>query len=225
MARRIALVLVALAALAGTASAAATKKGDPQKRHNPTDQAWAERIRVQRADLGAGDWRVEPPSGDDLMQGGPKRCKDPDLSDLVETGSAEEPDFSRNGSLVTSGSIVFQSAAQMRTAFARLARTPFQDCLLLGVKLGASASGARVRVLSASSIKASRLAPMVRAGRVDLVVSGAAASVRGHITYHLLARGRASVVMVIASFGRPATPISPSLERHLVTIVAQRLKR
>src|SRR4051812_30028281 len=91
MARRpsLLLVLALFAVLAGSATAAATKAGDPQKRHNAADQSWAERMRIQRSDLGAGDWRVEQHSDDD--SGLPKQCKDPNLSDLVETGSAEKP--------------------------------------------------------------------------------------------------------------------------------------
>ena len=61
---RLCLGLLVVAVLAGTASAAATKQGDPQKRHNAADQAWAQRLHIQRSDLGPGDWRVEADSGD-----------------------------------------------------------------------------------------------------------------------------------------------------------------
>jgi hypothetical protein len=223
MARRFVIALLTLAALAGTASAAVTKAGDPKKRHNAADQAWAERMRIQRDDLGAGDWRVEPPDPDN-DRGAPKVCKDPNMSDLVETGSSEEPNFSRNNSFVSSSSVVFQTAAQLRTAYGRLARAPLNECLTWAFKQGAAASGARVRVSSFRSIRVSHLAPLGKAARVDLVVSGPAASIRGHISYYLLARGRASVLLMIASFGRPATPISASLERQLTTVVGQRLR-
>lgn len=223
MARRVLLVLLALAAFAGTASAAATKAGDPKKRHTAADQAWAERIRVQRDDLGAGDWRVEPRDPDN-ERGSPKVCRDPNMSDLIETGSAEEPNWSRNNSFVSSASFVLQTAAQMRTAYGRLARAPLNECLTWAFKQGAALSGARVRVSSFRSLRVSHLAPMGRAARVDLVVSGPAASIRGHISYYLLARGRATVLLSVASFGRPATPISAALERRLATTVATRLK-
>ena len=223
MARRSVLVLVAFALLVGTATAAATKAGDPQKRHNAADQEWAERMRIQRSDLGPGDWRVEPHSDSD--RGAPKQCKDPNLSDLVETGSAEEPDFSRNGSFVSSGSIVFQTEAQMRTAFTRIARAPFNDCLIWAFKQGASGSGTRIRVTSSGSIRTGKLAPMSRTGRVDLVLTTQGVSVKGHFSYYLLARGRASVILVFASFERPLTPIPASLERRLASAVAARLKR
>jgi hypothetical protein len=223
MARRPLFALVTFALLAGTATAAATKAGDPQKRHNAADQAWAERMRIQRSDLGAGDWRVEPHSDDD--RAAPKQCKDPNLSDLVETGSAEEPDFSRNGSFVSSGSIVFQTEAQMRTAFARITRAPFNDCLIWAFKKGASGSGTRVRVTSSGPIRTGRLAPLSKAGRVDLVVTAQGVAVKGHFSYYLLARGRASVILVFASFEKPLTPIPAALERRLAATVATRLKR
>lgn len=223
MARRSVLILVALALLAGSATAAATKAGDPQKRHNAVDQAWAERMRVQRSDLGAGDWRVEPHNDDD--RGAPRRCKDPNLSDLVETGSADEPDFSRNGSFVSSGSIVFQTTAQMRTAFSRIARAPFNDCLIWAFKQGASGSGTRIRVTSSGPIRTGKLAPMSKTGRVDLVLTAQGVAVKGHFSYYLLARGRASVILVFASFEKPLAPIPASLERRLAAAVATRLKR
>jgi hypothetical protein len=220
---RLGLVLLVVAALAGTASAAGRKEGDPQKRHNPTDQAWAEAIRVQRSDLGSGDWRVEETSDDD--RGAPKACKDPDLSDLVETGSAEEPDWSRNGSFVGSGSVVFQADRQMTTAWNRLVRTPFTDCLIWAFKKGAAGSGVRVRIVSRGPVRIAKLAPRFKTGRVTIVVSGPAATLKGRFSYYLAARGRASVILVVASFGKPLTPISESLERRLATLVTGRLKR
>jgi len=223
MARRFVLAVALLAVLASTASAAATKAGDPKKRHNAADQAWAERIRVQRDDLGAGDWRVEP-RDPDAERNTPKVCRDPDMSDLVETGSAEEPNFSRNSSFVMSSSGVLQTAAQMRTAYRRLARAPLSECIAWAFRKGVESAGGRVRVSSFRMLPTARLAPLGRTARVDLVISGSSASIRGHISYYLLARGRASVLLVIASFGRPATPVSASLERHLTTAVAQRLK-
>ncbi len=221
---RLGLVLLAVVSLVGTASAAGSKAGDPQKRHNPADQAWAEAIRVQRSDLGPGDWRVEPPNEVDAP-GGPKACKDPDLSDLVESGSAEEPDFFRNGSFVASGSIVFQSDRQLTAAWNRIARTPFTDCLIWAFKQGAAGSGVRIRIASTGPVRIGKLAPRFKTGRVDVVLSAQSATLKGHFSYYLAARGRASVILMIASFDRPLTPVSAKLERRLATLVANRLKR
>jgi hypothetical protein len=220
---RLGLVLLVVAALAGTASAAGTKAGDPQKRHNAADQAWAKAMRVQRSDLGAGDWRVEPSNDDD--RGAPKACKDPDLSDLVETGSAEEPDFSRDGSFVGSGSIVFQTERQLTTAWNRLSRAPFTECLIWAFKQGAAGSGVRVRIVSTGPVRIAKLAPRYKTGRVNVVISGPAATLKGRFSYYLAAKGRASVILMVISFGKPLTPISESLERRLATLVAKRLNR
>ena len=220
---RLGLLLLVLAALAGTASAASREAGDPQKRHNAADQAWAKAIRVQRSDLGSGDWRVEESSDDD--RGAPKACKDPDLSDLVETGSAEEPDFSRNGSFVGSGSIVFQTEPQMTSAWNRMARMPFTDCLIWGFKQGAAGSGMRIRIVSSGPVRIAKLAPRFKTGRVNVVISGPGVTLKGRFSYYFAARGRASVILLVASFGKPLTPISESLERRLATRVTGRLKR
>jgi hypothetical protein len=220
---RLGLVLLVVTALAGTASAAGTKAGDPQKRHNAADQAWAKAMRVQRSDLGAGDWRVEQLNDDD--RGAPKACKDPDLSDLVETGSAEEPDFSRDGSVVGPGSIVFQTERQLTTAWNRLSRAPFKECLIWAFKQGAAGSGVRVRIVSSGPVRIAKLAPRYKTGRVNVVISGPAATLKGRFTYYLAAKGRASVVLMVISFSKPLTPISESLERRLATLVAERLNR
>ena len=91
MIRRLVVLLVSSCLIAGTAGAATRKPTDPQKRINPADQAWAAAIRIHRDDLGGGDWRVEQSQSNVAA---PQGCKDPDLSDLVETGDAENPDFS-----------------------------------------------------------------------------------------------------------------------------------
>ena len=220
---RLGLVLLVVVALAGSAYAAPTEAGDPKKRHNPVDQAWAEAMRVQRSDLGPGDWRVEASNDDD--RGAPKQCKDPDLSDLVETGSAEEPDFSRNGSFVGSGSIVFQNVRQMNTAWKRLGRIPFSQCLAWAFRKGAAGSGVQLRIVSAGPIRIPKLAPLFKAARVSVVVTGQAATLKGRLSYYLAAKGRASVMLIVMSFGKPLTPISESLERRLATVVAERLNR
>src|ERR687896_2476666 len=103
MVGRLGLVLLAALALAATATAARKDPRDPQKRFNAQDQAWAKAIRIQRNDLGAGDWRVEPATDKNDDRKAPAGCKNPNLSDLVLTGEADNPDFSLNGSFVGPG--------------------------------------------------------------------------------------------------------------------------
>jgi hypothetical protein len=220
---RLGLVLLAVVSFAGTAFAGGSKAGDPQKRHNPADQVWAQAIRPQRADLGPGDWRVE--SGNDDDSRAPKACRDPNLSDLVETGSSEDPDWSRNGSFIGSSAVVFMNERQSTTAWNRLARKDINECLLVAFKSGLAGSGARLRIASSGPIAMPKLAPHFKAGRIRLVVSGPGATIKGRMSYYLAARGRATVLLMVASFDRPMQPISEALERRVANLVAKRLER
>jgi hypothetical protein len=222
MLRPLVVLLVSSCLIAGTAGAAIRKPTDPQKRLNPADQAWAATIRIHRGDLGSGDWRVEQ-SQDNVAA--PQGCQDPDLSDLVETGEAENPDFSRNGSFVGSGAAVFLTTKQATAAFQRVARQSFNRCMISAFKQGLAGSGARLRILSSGSIAMKSPAPHFVSGRVRFSVSGPAATITGRISFYFLARGRATAMLFVASIGRPMQPISASLESRLASLVAARLHR
>jgi hypothetical protein len=222
MIRRLVVLLVSSCLIAGTAGAATRKPTDPQKRLNPADQAWAAAIRIHRGDLGRGDWRVEQ-SQDNVAA--PQGCQDPDLSDLVETGEAENPDFSRNGSFVGSGAAVFLTTKQATAAFQRVARQSFNRCMISAFKQGLAGSGARLRIISSGSIAMKSPAPHFVSGRVRFSVSGPAATITGRISFYFLARGRATAMLFVASIGRPMQPISASLESRMASLVAARLHR
>lgn len=223
---RLGLMLLVLLALAvsSSASAAGRDPRDPQKRHNPADQAWATKIRVQHADLGAGDWRVEESIRDGDDPDAPKACRNPDLSDLIETGSAETPDFSRNGSVVGSGATVFLNERQATKAWSLAALQPLTQCLAAAFQNGLAGTGARLKIVSNAPIAMPKLAPHFKAGRIHLEISGPARTIKGRLSFYLLARGRACGMLMIMSFDRPMQPISQALERRLVTLVAQRLQ-
>jgi hypothetical protein len=222
MIRRLVVLLVSSCLIAGTAGAATRKPTDPQKRLNPADQAWAAAIRIHRGDLGGGDWRLEQ-SQDNVAA--PQGCQDPNLSDLVETGEAENPDFSRNGSFVGSGAAVFLTTKQASAAFQRVARQSFNRCMISAFKQGLAGSGARLRILSSGSIAMKSPAPHFVSGRVRFSVSGPAATITGRISFYFFARGRATAMLFVASIGRPMQPISASLESRLAGLVAARLHR
>jgi hypothetical protein len=221
--RRLVTVFLLSFLVAGTATAAARKPTDPQKRINPADQAWAAAIRIHRGDLGSGDWRVE--QSPDSSVAAPQGCKDPDLSDLVETGEAENPDFSRNGSFVGSGAAIFLTAKHATAAFQRVARQSFSRCMASAFKQGLGSSGARLRILSSGPIPMRSPAPHYVSGRVRFSVSGPAATITGQISFYFFARGRAIGMLLVASIGKPLQPIPASLERRLAGLVASRLKR
>lgn len=219
MVGRLTVIALAACVLAGSALASTT---DPKKRHNAADQAWAAQIRIQRDDLGAGDWRVEPKNSD---AGAPQGCKNPNLSDLVETGEAENPDFSRNGSFVGSGASIFLTEAQATKAFRRITAQRFTSCLAAGFKKAMSGSGVRLTILSSGPLAFGKPTDHFAAGRVRLRVSGPAATVDGRITYYVYAQGRATALLMVSSFGKPLSPISPALERRLAQLVAARMHR
>ncbi len=223
MTGRLGLLLAAACALAGTASAAGSDPREPQKRHNPADQAWARAIRIQRADLGAGDWRLEHSSGNDSKA--PQDCKNPDLSDLVETGGSDDPDWSRGGGFVGTSVSVFVNPRQATAAWNRLAHQPTTRCLADALKQGMAGSGLRVRIASNGSLPLPKLAPHFASGRVRLILSSSRATIKGRLSYYLYARGRATAMLMVASFDRPLQPISATLERHLADLVAERLSR
>ena len=222
MIRRLVVLLVSSCLIAGTAGAATRKPTDPQKRINPADQAWAAAIRIHRNDLGGGDWRVEQSQNNVAA---PQGCKDPDLSDLVETGDAENPDFSRHGSFVGSGAAVFLTTKQATAAFERVARQSFNRCMISAFKQGMAGSGARLRILSSGSIAMKSPAPHFVSGRVRFSVSGPAATIAGRITFYFFARGRATAMLFVSSIGKPLQPIPAALESRLVGLVAGRLHR
>jgi hypothetical protein len=220
---RLAFLLAAACVLAGTAAAAGSSPRDPQKRHNPADQAWARAIRVQRDDLGSGDWRLEHSSKDDSKA--PQECKNPNLSDLVETGGAEDPDWSRNGSFIGSGASVFVNASQATAAWNRVAQQPLTQCFADALRQGMAGSGLRLRIESSGPLALPKLAPHFQAGRVQLSLSTSRMTVKGRLSYYLYARDRATAMLMVASFDRPLQPISAGLERRLAELVAKRLSR
>ena len=220
--RRLAVLLVSSCLIAGTATAATRKPTDPQKRPNPADQAWAAAIRIHRNDLGGGDWRVEQ-SQDNVAA--PRGCKEPDLSDLIETGEAGNPDFSRNGSFVGSGAAIFKTMKQATAAFQRVARQSFNRCMISAFKQGLASSGASLRILSSGPIAIKSPSPHFVSGRVKFSVSGPAATIAGRISFYFFARGRATAMLFVASIGKPLQPIPAALESRLAALVARRLSR
>jgi len=122
-------LLLAPAALSGS-----SKRGDnPTVRIDPSDQAWATQSLLRSSDLGFG-WHGGPTKPTKLA--GPA-CPgfDPKVSDLVVTGHAnaifQNP---RAGGQVALDTQVLQSAANVRTDFARTIQPELADCLAYQLK-------------------------------------------------------------------------------------------
>ena len=225
MARRLGLLLAALVALGAASAALAGDPRDPQHRFNPGDQAWAHKIILGHDDLGPGDWRVAQldSQGD---ADAPSYCKNPNFSDLVLTGEAKNPDFSRQDSFEDSDGEVWANEHDAIAAFNRLKAYPFDRCFKVAMQQEfASGSGIKFTVLSSGPLKLAKLAPRQLTYGLQFRMTVGARKIDGRIDIYAFSRGRADGSVMVASLGAPARPIPLSLERKLATLVAQRLKR
>jgi hypothetical protein len=225
MARRVGLIVVALAACAAASAAFAANGKEPQHRFNDADQSWAHRIIVQHGDLGAGDWRVQ-----DLDSQGdanaPSYCKDPNLSDLTLTGQAKNPDFGREDSFEDSDGEVWATEKDAIAAFKRVKAFPYDRCFKVAMAQEfAQGSGVKFSVLSSGPLKIGKLAPRQLTYGLKFRMGVGTRTINGRIDIYAFGRGRADGSVMVASLGAPARPIPLSLERKLATLVAQRLKR
>jgi hypothetical protein len=225
MARRLGLILAALAALAAASVAFAGDPREPQHRFNDADQAWAHRIILSHDDLGAGDWRVEQldNQGD---ANAPSYCKNPNLSDLVLTGQAKNPDFSREASFEDSDGEVWATEHDAIAAFNRLKAYPFDRCFKVAMAQEfAKGSGVKFTALGSGPIAMAKLAPRQLTFGLKFRVTAGGRNINGRIDIYAFSRGRADGSVMVASLGAPARPIPLSLERRLAKLIAQRLKR
>jgi hypothetical protein len=225
MARRLGLITVCVAALAAASAASAGDAREPQHHFNTADQAWAQRIIVQRGDLGAGDWRVQQidSQGDG---GAPSYCKNPNLSDLVLAGQAKNPDFGREDSLEDSDGEVWATERDALAAWSRARVYPFARCFKAAMEQQfAQGSGVKFSVLSSGPLPIGKLAPRQLTYGMKFRVLVGSRKIDGRLDVYIFSRGRADGSVMVASVGAPARPIPLSLERKLATRVAQRLKR
>ena len=222
---RLGLVLLALLSLTGTR----VRSRERRRSSGP-----AEALQRTRPVLGSfdasqpgrprqGDWRVEQSPTDD--SGAPAGCKNPNLSDLVITGEAENPDWSRNGSFVGSGAEVWSNERQAAIAWKRNTSMPLARCIASSIlrQVGQDPR-LKVTVQAKGHIKLPNLAPRLYSYGMRFRISGPGATLNGRIGFYAFGRGRADSTLLVISFSAPLTPISPAVERHLATLVANRLK-
>lgn len=225
MARRAGLIVAVLTALAAASAAFAGDPREPQHRFNESDQAWAHRIIVQHGDLGPGDWRVQQldNQGD---ANAPSYCKNPNLSDLVLTGQAKNPDFSREDSFEDSDGEVWATERDAIAAYKRLRAYPFDRCFRAAMQQEfANGSGIKFSVLASGPLSFPKLAPRQLTYGLKFRMDVGTRKIDGRIDIYAFSRGRADGSVMVASLGQPARPIPISLERKLATAVASRLKR
>ena len=215
MGRLAAGVVVLALATAGSALAAG---GQPQKRHTPADMAKARSIVLRPADVGAG-WTSKPSTSG----GGTPRCKNfqPDQSDLVETGTADSPDFSKGGGsrYLSSSAGVFKTAAQAQASWNRVVKPGLLTCLQSLFEQGASSGGTTTKVTGTGVLSLPKLAARTAGYRLFFVASNASVSLKGAVDVVLLGHGRIDSVLLYVAFGTP----SQALERRLAGIIASRI--
>jgi len=213
------LVVAAFLALLLAGTAWARNPHDPQKRFTAADQAWARSLLVTARDLTGGGWKSHRSSSGD----GTCNSFNPNESDLVETAERESPEFDRNGSFVGSIAAVFKTSTHAQAAWNREIKPQILDCLAEALSQGSS-SQAQVWITSQGRLRVQHLAPRSAGFRVRLAFS--VQGVRFGADLHLVAygRGRANVMLMTLSCGRPLSPLPPGLERTLTQRLAQRLR-
>lgn len=225
MARRAGLIVAALAVLAAASAAFASDPRDPQHRFNAADQAWAHRIIVQHGDLGPGDWRVAQLDGQSDANA-PSYCKNPNLSSLVLTGEAKNPDYSREASFEDSDGEVWATEHDAVAAYKLMQSYPFDRCFRVAMQQEfASGAGIKFTVLGSGRLAFPTLAPRQLTYGMKFRMTAGARTIAGRIDIYVFSRGRADGSVMVASIGAPAHPIPLSLEQRLARLVASRLKR
>jgi hypothetical protein len=209
------LALAGILALVCAGAALAAGK-DPQKRHVAADMAKARSVVLHAADLGAG-WKSAPSNSNESSP----RCAsyDPDESDLVETGTADSPQFELSTRYVLSSAALYKTAAQAQASWNRVTKPGLLPCLASVFGKGAQASGVRTRVLSSGAIAFPKLALRTAAYRIAFVATTSGLQLHGSVDLILLGKGRVDSVMISVAFGTP--PLAD--ETRLARLVARRL--
>ena len=206
------VVVVAVCALAWTASASGDHL-DPQKRFRAVDLKRASAMLVRKTDLGPG-YAVERTSGLEPHL----TCRALDESDLVLTGYAKSPYWSRALQIVRSTAAIFRTSADARASARRSASREGMNCLRDEFRNEFARQGDPVRVTI-------RRLPVPRIGDASfahrVVLSGAAAgSPSVYLDLIVIRHGRAQVGLLFAGV---LTPPERATELALGRTVATRM--
>ena len=221
------LAAVGLLAFTGLASAAAT---DPQFDPVPADIAWAGSIVLTTTDVGPG-WTAQPDtgvSGSDESNFCPEATTD--YSDLVVTGGADSPDFTRGASDVSSSALVWKTAEQAQAAWDRTnAMLPVIDNCIVALLATLSSKQLKIVVTANGPMPFPAVAPRTAAYRVKLLfkttkrVKGKLrkTSSPASIDAVLLGTGRTMTLVFLNAFNRK--PFTPAYEQSLAAAMAARM--
>jgi hypothetical protein len=213
--RRAAFGAVAVAAVvAGTALAA---QGDPQKQFTKAGQARAHAAALRLSDVGPG-WKAGPTKN--RGESSP-RCStyNPDQSDLIEIGDYDSPDFSRpDGTLVSSSTGVFKTAAMARTGYARVAVPALPRCFAELFKKGITKPSSAT-IFFAGPLDFPKFGDRSNAYRITSSVKTPAGQVRATIDLVVFNRGQIDIAIIYLGINQA---LPASLEQALVAKIAGR---
>lgn len=213
-----ALAVVAAGLVLAGAAAAATSS-EPKKDIIPAVQAKAKAINVKLSDLPKALW-TQKPAGN---SGNTPRCSyyNPKQSDLTENGDASSPQFTLpSASYISSNTSIFESAAQGRTAYARVIQPKLPLCLAQLFKKGAG-TRAKVTILSATARSFPNVAERTNAYRIAATITVSGTQLKTVADFVVFNRGKVDTVMFFIGIGGS---FNDSLERSIAVKVATRAK-
>ena len=210
---RTAVVVALVASTLAWAAVASADHLDPQNRFRTADQKRAASMLARKTDLGLG-YAAERTSGLEPHV----TCRALDESDLVLTGYAKSPYWSREYQVVGSTAAIYRTSADARTSWERGASTAGMNCLRDEFRSEFARQGEAVRVtirrLSFPRIGGARFAHR-------LVLSGAAAgSPSVYIDLVVIRQGRGQVGLLFAGV---LAPPQRTMEVSLARVVAARM--
>lgn len=210
--RTAAVVVLAVCTLAWAAGASADHL-DPQNHFRTADQKRAASMLARKTDLGAG-YAVERTSGLEPHLA----CRALDESDLVLTGHAKSPYWSREYKIVGSTAAVYRTRADARASWERGASTAGMTCLRDEFRSEFARQGEALQV-TIRRLAFSRIGGASFAHR--LVLSGAAAgSPSLFVDLVVIRQGRAQAGLLFAGV---LVPPERTTEVSLARVVAARM--
>ncbi len=214
---RLSAAIVLSLLIAGAAAAATT--GQPKKVIIPAVQAKAKAINIQLSDLPkAAGFKAKPASPDT----GTPKCSfyNPDQSDLTENGDATSPEFTLStNSFVSSNTSIFKTAAQGRTAYARVVQPKLPKCLAEVFRKGALPT--KVTIVSSKEVAFSKLAERSNAYRIVAYVMSGTVKVNIYLDVVVMNRGKVDSVIFFAGI---LQAFGSSFEQTVAGRVAARTK-
>ena len=223
--RRLLVTVVAALAFCATAAAA----GEPQYRPADADQSWADSIVLNVKDF-SGLWKSSGSGGRIASTGfESSSCSLPDESDLVVTGGAYSPNFTRyDAAVVSSGAVVWQTPEHAQADWDRNLQPAMMGCLAAELQSG-STKRVKVVVTSRRQLAWPALAPRSTAYRLALVLKATVRSGKRtrtqsvHATSDFVAVGSGRATAMLWTMSLNSQPLADSSKRGYVLQMLRRM--